>query len=61
VLLWITAGRREPRWGWISALTTTNEVPPHRHSGAPDLSPGDVVELEIDRIGVLRNRIVREP
>lgn len=28
---------------------------------APDLSPGDVVELEIDRIGVLRNRIVREP
>jgi 2-keto-4-pentenoate hydratase/2-oxohepta-3-ene-1,7-dioic acid hydratase in catechol pathway len=24
------------------------------------LSPGDVVELEVDRIGVLRNRVVRE-
>jgi 2-keto-4-pentenoate hydratase/2-oxohepta-3-ene-1,7-dioic acid hydratase in catechol pathway len=24
------------------------------------LSPGDVVELEIDRIGVLRNQIVRK-
>ena len=24
------------------------------------LSPGDVVELEIERIGVLRNRIVRK-
>jgi 2-keto-4-pentenoate hydratase/2-oxohepta-3-ene-1,7-dioic acid hydratase in catechol pathway len=24
------------------------------------LSPGDVVELEIDKIGVLRNRIVRK-
>jgi 2-keto-4-pentenoate hydratase/2-oxohepta-3-ene-1,7-dioic acid hydratase in catechol pathway len=25
------------------------------------LQPGDVVELEIERIGVLRNRIVRAP
>ena len=25
------------------------------------LQPGDVVELEVERIGVLRNRIVREP
>jgi 2-keto-4-pentenoate hydratase/2-oxohepta-3-ene-1,7-dioic acid hydratase in catechol pathway len=25
------------------------------------LNPGDVIELEIERIGVLRNRIVRPP
>ena len=24
------------------------------------LSPGDVVELEIEKIGILRNRVVRE-
>jgi len=25
------------------------------------LEPGDVVELEIERIGVLRNRILKQP
>ncbi len=25
------------------------------------LNPGDVIELEVERIGLLRNRIVKEP
>jgi 2-keto-4-pentenoate hydratase/2-oxohepta-3-ene-1,7-dioic acid hydratase in catechol pathway len=43
----INAGRSEPRWG--------------TPSGVSAIHPGDVVEVEIEGIGVLRNPVVADP